>query len=774
MEETNLTTGLTTAQVQAQKQAGQLNQTPNNSTPVTMIISKNLCTLFNLINLVLAVLIFTTGSYANLLFLGPVVANFLIGTYQEVKAKKELDQMTFLNRQQVTTRRNRQEVPIFQDELVRGDLVYLKRGDQVPADALVRQTQQIEVDESNLTGESRAIAKQVGEQLLSGSIITGGQAWLQLTAVGSESFANQLAANARDQKHEVSQLLQIINRIIQLVTYTIIPLGLILFLTVYGRHHQLNSAILGTSASMLGMIPQGLVLLTSVALAVGTMHLSKHQVLVKSMTALESLARVDTLCLDKTGTITTGDLRLHEVISTAAISSDQLLIRAQKIMLATQEQNETAQAILKNCSFQLDLQQILSVVPFSSERKWLAANFVDQNYWALGAPTFLLTDPQELAQAQQYAQQGFRVLALVQASQEIQSHLTSGQLQGFLLINDEVRPTAQNTFSYLRTQGITLKVISGDDPQTVSKVAQQVKLPQAEQYVDMSEIGATTDFNDLVEKYTIFGRTLPNQKQELITALQNQKHKVAMTGDGVNDVLAMRQSDCGIAIAGNSDAAESAADFVLLNQDFDSLIEVLKEGRRVINNIERVAALYLIKTMYSAALTIFFILIHTSYPFYPAQMTPVNAITVGIPTLFLALQPDFRPPEGRFFRNVLQVALPAALEITALVMGIIACGRGFNWSFSQTSTLSVWVISLVSFAALWTTSRPWNRANVSLFLGLFLLNLTIFSWWGRFFKISAIFSPQLREPILILLLAFYPIFLIVRELIVRYVLRVKR
>ena len=307
-------TGLTTAQVQAQQAAGHVNSTATTSTPVSKIISKNLFTLFNLINLVIAGLIMYTGSYANLLFLGPVIANFIIGSYQEIKAKKQLDQLTFLNRQRVTVWRDNQRQQIFQDDLVLGDIICLRRGDQVPADGRVCQTEQLEIDESNLTGESVAIIKQIGDSVLSGSIVVGGQAEVELTAVGADSFANRLAKSARQQQHHVSQLLSIINRIIQVLTYIIIPLGLILFCSSYFKNHHLNQAILGTSASIIGMIPQGLVLLTSVALAVGTMHLGHKQVLVKSMTALEALARVDTLCLDKTGTITTGNLQLAKIV----------------------------------------------------------------------------------------------------------------------------------------------------------------------------------------------------------------------------------------------------------------------------------------------------------------------------------------------------------------------------------------------------------------------------------------------------------------------------
>ncbi|MCO6542434.1 MAG: HAD-IC family P-type ATPase [Lactobacillus sp.] len=773
MKATDVNTGLTDLQVQEQIKYGNTNQVANHSTSVTMILSKNLFTLFNFINLILAIIIFSTGSYENLFFLGPVVANFLIGSYQEIKAKKQLDRLTFLNRQTIQVLRNGQVQKIFQDELVLHDLIIVQRGDQLPADGVIRQSAQIEVDESNITGESNSISKKPTESVLSGSLVLSGQALVELTAVGANSFANKLAHDARQQTHNISQLMDIISRIIKILTYIIIPLGLILFAVTFYKHQNLNQAILGTSASIIGMIPQGLVLLTSVALAVGAMHLTRKKVLVKSLTALEALARVDTLCLDKTGTITTGNLQLSKIIP-SELDEKQILTISQQIMQATNEHNETAQAILTAQELNQDLPPIASIVAFSSARKWSAVNWSNGQHYAIGAPSFLLQDAQQIATAHSFAQQGYRVLAVIQSQQVITETISQPELLGFLLINDEVRSTATNTFEYLRQQGINIKVISGDDPATVQNIAQKVALPNSQKAIDMSTIDEHVDWQKIAAKYTIFGRTLPEQKQKLIQALQAQNHKVAMTGDGVNDVLAMRQSDCGIAIAGNSDAAENAADFVLLNKNFDSLINVLNEGRRVINNIERVAALYLIKTMYSVMLTILFIFLHTGYPFYPAQMTPINALTVGIPTFFLALRPDFSPPAGRFFRNVMQVALPAAIDITLVVTALVGYGHWQHLIFSQTSTLAVLTISLIGFAALWIIARPINRGTLLIFITLFALNLLIFTVWGKPFKILNIFQGSIWLDSLIILILFYPLYLISREIIVRYFLKNKK
>lgn len=773
MKATDVNTGLNDTQVKQQIKAGNINKISQNSTSITKILSKNLFTLFNFINLFLAVIIFSTGSYENLFFLGPVIANFLIGSYQEIKSKKRLDHITFLNRQKIQVLRNRQFQQIYQDELVLHDLIVIHRGDQIPADGIIRKSTQVEVDEANLTGESNSVSKKVSDPALSGSLVLSGSALVELTAVGTHSFANKLAHNARKQKHDVSQLMDIINRIICILTYIIIPLGLILFLVTFYKHHNINQAILGTSASIIGMIPQGLVLLTSVALAVGAMHLTHKNVLVKSLTALEALARVDTLCLDKTGTITTGNLQLAQIVPLQLDQSSILKI-CQEIMLATNEQNETAEAILKAAPYSSKLPEIVSIVAFSSARKWAAVNWQNGLNYALGAPSFLLNDQKQFAASQQYAKQGYRVLALVKSSQIITKSVIKPQLLGYILISDEIRTTAEDTFEYLRQQGIQIKVISGDDPTTVQNITQKIHLPNGKAALDMSTIGDHPDWKQLVKNYTVFGRTLPEQKQKLIRELQKNGHKVAMTGDGVNDVLAMRQSDCGIAIAGNSDAAENAADFVLLNKNFDSLIYVLNEGRRVINNIERVAALYLIKTMYSVLLTILFIFVHTGYPFYPAQMTPINALTVGIPTFFLALRPDFSPPAGRFFRNVMQVALPAAIDITLLVMAIVFYGHWCQLNFSQISTLAVLAISLIGFAALWVIMRPINRGTVIIFLILLVFNSLIFTIWGWPFKLLSLIKNPIGWDSLIILILFYPLYLISREIIVRYFLKNKK
>lgn len=762
MRTTNVNTGLTYNQVQQQVSYGNTNQvSQKNSTSMSTILANNAFTLFNFINLFIAILIFWTGSYMNLFFLLPVIANFLIGSYQEIKAKRELDRLTFLNRQKVYVLRDGKKQQIFQDELVLHDLIILSRGNQIPADGEVCQTSGIQVDESNLTGESNAVTKNIGDAVLSGSLVISGQALVELTAVGANSFANKLARSAKNQKHKASQLVDLINKIIKYLSYIIIPLGLILFIATFNKQHNINQAILGTSASIIGMIPQGLVLLTSVALAVGAMHLSRKNILVKSMTSLESLARIDTLCLDKTGTITTGNLKLHDVVSD---DPDTALSAARKITLATKETNETARAILADNQQELSSNDILSIVPFSSDRKWSAANFTNGQYLAMGAPNFILSDEHELAKARQYAQQGLRVIAVVQADIEITNTISHPQTLGLILISDELRPTAINNFAYLRQQSVTIKIISGDDPETVRNIAQQAKVNHAEQAIDMSTIGKNPDYQQLVNNYTVFGRTLPNQKRELIKALQKTGHKTGMVGDGVNDVLAMRQSDCAIAIAGNSDAAENAADFVFLNKSFDSIIFVLNEGRRVINNIEQVASMYLIKTIYSVMLTLLFIFINANYPFHPAQMTPVNALTVGIPTFFLALQPDFRPPEGKFFRNVLQIALPAATAITLMVIAIVFGGRLMNLNYAATSTLSVIAISLIDFTALGTVSRPWNRGKKVVFWSLFVASFLIFGFWGKPFGLLTFLGWPMFLYAAILLIVFYPIFIFCRKI----------
>lgn len=762
-EYTSLDSGLTAAQVDAKVKAGLTNvQIKKLSRPIPKILADNLFTLFNFLNLVIAILIFWTGSYRNLFFLGPVIANIIIGSYQEIRAKVTIDKISLVNAATFTVTRDGTEQEVDIADLVEDDIVSIKRGDTIPADGIVRYSNGLQTNESSITGEADTISKKVDDEVFSGSFAIAGQAKVQLTQVGQESFVSKISAAVGKEKRSVSVLMKIINNIIKILTYTIIPVGLMLFFRSFLKSGDISKAILGTSASVIGMIPEGLVLLTSVALATGAYNLTKRRILVRSLSAIETLARVDVLCLDKTGTITTGKLTVKKT-KTYGVSEQQVQAIAQKIVDATQETNATALAVraLKATPLSKDVKE---VIPFSSETKYSGFVADDNVRYIMGAPEFIIKNPtpEVTKTVEDAAEHGFRVIAILQEDPQ-------QTLLGLLMISDEVRKQAPDTFNYLRNQGIDLRIISGDNPVTVANVAAQAGIASGKNYIDMSTVTEKDDYHDLVKKYKIFGRVRPSQKADLIKAMQDNGLTVGMTGDGVNDVLAMRQSDCSIAIAGESDAAEASADFVLLNRNFDSMIFMLNEGRRVINNVERVASLFLIKTIYSVVLSIFFIILGTGYPFQPSQLTPINALTVGIPTFILALEPNYTPPAGRFMRNVMEIALPAAICNILLIMTISLLGNHLNFSYDTTSTLAVFAIGLIGYCALISISNPLivrKKVMIGISFALFVITF-IFS--GNTFGLQSILNWQYTYIYVALLLISWPLFMFMREVLGRRV-----
>ena len=760
---TSLDEGLTNQEVDSRVQRGLTNvQIKKLSRPIPKILADNLFTLFNFLNLVIAILIFWTGSYRNLFFLGPVVANIIIGSYQEIRAKITVDKISLVNSASFNVTRNSQLEKVDIADLVEDDIVTVKRGDTIPADGIIRSSNGLQTNESSITGEADTISKATDDEVFSGSFVVAGQAQIQLTQVGKESFVSKISSAVGKEKRSVSVLMKIINNIIKILTYTIIPIGLLLFFRTYSQNNNVAKSILGTSASVIGMIPEGLVLLTSVALATGAYNLSKRRILVRSLSAIETLARVDVLCLDKTGTITTGKLTVKKTISYQT-SEQNVQAIAQKIVEATQESNATALAVsaLNVKAFASDVKE---VIPFSSETKYSGFVAKDDTRYIMGAPEFIIKNSSsEMTNTiQQAAQKGFRVIAILKEA-------PTQEVLGLLLISDEVREQAPDTFNYLHNQGINLKIISGDNPVTVANVAAQAGIASGNDYIDMSQVDETKDYHELVKYYKIFGRVRPSQKSELIKAMQDNGLTVGMTGDGVNDVLAMRQSDCSVAIAGESDAAEAAADFVLLNRNFDSMIFMLNEGRRVINNVERVASLFLIKTIYSVVLSILFIILGTGYPFEPSQLTPINALTVGIPTFLLALEPNYTPPAGRFMHNVMEIALPAAICNIAFIVAISILGKHFNFSYEITSTLSVFTIGVIGFCALISIANPlYIRKQIMIGIA-FVLFIVTFIFSEKAFGLQSILNWHYTYLYIAIFLTAWPLFMFMREVLGRRV-----
>ncbi|MGF2384889.1 HAD-IC family P-type ATPase [Lentilactobacillus otakiensis] len=760
--------GLSDSQVQQQVRDGNQNTGEESLTrSVSDILRDNTFTLFNLINVVLGALVFYTGSYKNLLFLGIAFFNTAIGIIQEIRSKRQVDKMVLLAEGKINVLRNGQEMQIRSEDIVLGDIIQLGRGDQIPVDGVVVRSRGIEVDESPITGESETISKNIGDVLTSGTYLVGGSGKMRVTKVGSDTFVNHLSSEAKQGEDTSSILLNTINRIIKVLTYVIIPLGIILFVAKLYGGTGINRAILGSAAAMIGMIPEGLVLLTSMTLAVSAMHLARKKTLVRDLPAIETLARVDVICLDKTGTITSGDLKFVKAIPMMAdVPAEEVEKVVAGITYGTGDSNETANAI-KDAIDDPEL-KTEKIIPFSSDRKWSGVGLSDGHDYVFGAPQFIFEhlDADVQAEITKNAKKGYRVLAVAQVDNlDPRKALQTPKLIGLVLISDVIRPNAANTFQYFHNQDVTIKVISGDDPTTVSTIAQQAGVQNAQNSIDMTTVKDDDNFGEIAAQNTVFGRVTPDQKKRLIAGLQERKHTVAMTGDGVNDLLALRQADCGIAMASGSESTKSIADFVLINSNFDAMIDVLKEGRRVINNIERVASMYLIKTMYSVALSFIFVFFAMGYPFEPIQLTPITSLMVGIPSFFLALEPNFHKITNQFMKQVLIISTPAAICIVGYVMLIEVIGLFFGLKYEFTSTLCVLLTGAICWLALVMVSRPLNRLKIGLDILVLVAFLAIIIFFNNIFSLVSFFDKDIWLYAIPLIATAYPLYMFMQGVI---------
>ncbi|MHA8110542.1 HAD-IC family P-type ATPase [Lactobacillaceae bacterium Melli_B4] len=756
-QKVNANKGLTADQVQAKTAADEVNHSPKTLTKsVWQIIKINTFTLFNFINIVLAAFVIYTGSYKNLLFLVVAIVNTVIGSFQEIRSKRQIDKMTLLSRDQSIVIRDGKPVEIDPNQIVVGDVIELKRGSQVPVDGIVLTTSALEVDESQITGESDSISKQAGDEITSASSIVSGSARMVAVKVGPSSFVNQISAVARDDGDSNGKMLQLINKIIKILTFIIIPLSIILFTSKMLHGNDVNNSILGTVAAATGMIPEGLVLLSSMTLAVSAMKLARKRVLVRNLPVIETLARVNTICLDKTGTITSGELKFEKVIPFGNQSTSELETIVGATVHSIDDDNETAMALKTACAnpgWHAD-----EIHPFSSARKWSGATF-DSGSYLVGAPQFIVDhlsdEHRELVR--KYASQGHRVLAIAHADKLDEDRPINAKLLGLILIADVIRPNAESTLSFFASQDVDINVISGDDPVTVSSIAQRVKIKNADKYIDMSTVGDDPDYDQLVRDYTVFGRVTPNQKRSLIKGYQDNGRTVAMTGDGVNDMPALKQSDCGIVMASGSESAKSIANFVLIDSNFDAMIDVLKEGRRVINNIGSVASLYLIKTIYSLVLTVLFIFATHDYPFLPIQLTPISTFMIGIPSFVLAFEPNYQRVTNQFSTKIIQIAGPTAFSIVFYVLAIILAAREWPMTYMQTSTLSVLATGVCCWIALILVSRPLNRFKSTVVAVTGLIFLFTFIVVGNFFSLVSIFVSPLWVFALLIIITAYPV-----------------
>jgi cation-transporting ATPase E len=736
--------GLTASEVQRKIEDGQTNQVEENLLKSDKeIIKENTINIFNILNLVLALFVLLVGSPKNTLFFGVVVINTLIGIIQELRAKHTIDKLSVLAKTKAVVLRDRRLQQIDQEAIVLGDILYLRNGDQVPVDGNLLAGEGVEVDESLLTGEADRVQKTLQDKLFSGSFVTAGECFYQGTAVGKDNFAEQLTSEAKTKKTGNSELTKVLSRMIAVLTIVIIPVGLGLFYSQYQASASIKQAVLGTVAALVSMIPEGLMLLTSVAFAVGAANLARKKVLVQALPSIETLARVDVICLDKTGTITDGTLKFEQALL-EEVSENRVNTIMGALLHHLKDQNATATALRKAFPAVSDW-QAEKVIPFSSARKWSGVSFKNQGSFAFGAPEFIFKEMTAEMQSkiQPYLEEGQRVLVLVEYPGTLEEELVyEPRLLATLIISDNLRENAQATFGYFAKQDVQLKVISGDHPLTVSKIAQKAGIKNAEAFIDMSSLDEPIDYKALVTQTTVFGRVTPKQKQSLIQALKIN-HTVCMTGDGVNDVLALREADIGVAMANGSSAARAASDVILLDSDFARMQNVLNEGRRVINNIERVASMYLVKTIYSLVLAVIFMIIASPYPFEPVQLTPINALTVGIPSFFLALKPSYERIKGDFLNNILRVSLPGALTVVSAVMIIQLANVLFDLDYQATSTMSVFLTGCVGLLVLYKVSFPLDKKKIALITALSTAYLSCYLFFREFFDFDKLWNRNL-------------------------------
>ena len=707
----NYKKGLTKQQVHAMRRAGLINVAvkPPSKT-VKEIITSNVFTYFNFVFLVIAILLIAVKSYRDITFMPIIIANALIGIFQEMRAKTVLDKLTMLNAPTANVIREGQEISINAERLVQNDVVIFRAGNQIPADAIVL-FGEVAVNESLLTGEADEIHKIPGDELMSGSYIVSGECYAQLTKVGAESYISQLTLEAKKIKtKEQSEIIRSLNKIVTIAGIAIIPIGLAMFAQNFFLNHvDIQRSVQSAVASVIGMIPEGLFLLSSIALAVSAMKLAQKKVLLHDMKSIETLARVDVLCVDKTGTITDNTMSVDDVILLSKKYSRDELIKLLSDFAAAQSADNITMETMKKYFTKPTGRKATSISGFSSEFKYSGVNFEKESY-VLGAPEFVLGDDYGKYQKQieDYGGKGYRVLLFSQYDDSADGRKLTAKVTplALVLITNPIRESATETFSYFAAQGVAIKVISGDNPRTVSEVAKKAGIKGAEHYVDASMLDTDAKIDEAMRKYTVFGRVTPEQKCKFVKSMQADGKTVAMTGDGVNDVLALRDADCSVAMASGSDAAVQAAQVVLLESDFSRMPEVVAEGRRVVNNLERSGSLFLVKNVFSFITSVIAICFAITYPFIPAQISLVSAFTIGIPGFLLSQAPNHDLIKGSFVSNILKRAAPGGLTDMIVVMMMVILGGIFNISQLDVSTSCTFLLMVVGMMMVIRASKP--------------------------------------------------------------------
>lgn len=717
--------GLTKEEVRHRIRQGKVNyDTTTPSKSVKQIFIENTFTLFNFINIILGIAIIIVGSYKNLLFLGVVICNTLISTIQEVRAKRIVDKLSVISSSKAKVIRDGKEKEIHIDNIVLDDLIIYELGNQVVVDSKIVDGF-CEVNESFITGEAKTIYKKEGDTLLSGSFIVSGSVKAKVIHVGLDNYTSVISRDAKKMKKEInSEIMRSLNKIVKYVSIALVPIGILLLLRQFSIDgNTTQNAVTSVVAALIAMIPEGLILLVSTVLAISVLRLSKYNVLVQDLYSLETLARVDTLCLDKTGTITEGKMEVVDVIplnNHKAYEIDEVME-----MISTNLDDKNPTFIAINDKYGNDSKtKIIKKIPFSSERKYSGITLKNESY-IMGAPEFVLEkDFSSYKSKVEELSLESRVLILVKTDKMTNNELPKDkEVLAYILIRDKVRKEAASTINYFMENDVNIKVISGDSISTVSSIAESVGIKVVGAY-DARNIDDETDLNQIVEENNIFGRVKPDQKRMLISALKNSGHVVAMTGDGVNDVLALKESDCGVAMSDGADAARNVAELVLLDSNFDAMPRIVKEGRRTINNVERSATLFLSKTIYASLLALLFLFINYAYPFIPIQMTLINSLTIGIPAFILALEPNHDRVKGKFFINVVSKAIPSGLTTVVNILILVFVAGLLKFSNAQTSTIAVIITTYTALLLIYRISKPLNLLRKSLLVlltGIFLL-----------------------------------------------------
>lgn len=752
--------GLGHEQVRKMKRAGAINESvkpPSKS--VQEIVRSNVFTYFNFVFLIITIILICVRSWRDITFLPLIIANTLIGIFQEIRAKSVLDKLTMLNAPTARVVRDGKEQEIPAEKLVQNDVVVFRAGNQIPADAVVL-TGEVAVNEALLTGEADEIRKGKDGELMSGSFIVSGECTAQLTKVGAASYISQLTLQAKKLKNkEQSEIIRSLNKIVTIAGFLIIPIGSILFYQSFFMNHlSAQASVQSAVASVLGMIPEGLFLLSSIALAVSSMKLAQKKVLLHDMKSIETLARVNVLCVDKTGTITENTMAVSDFEPIGKVKKTDLDGLLSDFVGAQAADNATMGA-LKAFFSAPDGRTVVSVSGFTSQYKYSGVNFEDESY-VLGAPEFVLGSDYENYQEriEGYSHKGYRVLVFGKYDGIVEGKKLTRKFtpMGLIMLSNPIRENAVATFEFFNKQGVAIKVISGDNPVTVSEVAQKAKIKGAEKYVDASTLQTDESIAKAMREYTVFGRVTPEQKRKFIKAMQRDGKTVAMTGDGVNDVLALRDADCSVAMASGSEAAAQAAQLVLLESDFARMPDVVAEGRQVVNNLERSGSLFLVKNVFSLITSLIVIMFAIAYPLVPAQISLISAFTIGIPGFLLSQAPNHDLIRGSFVSNILKRATPGGLTDVVLVAAMVVLGVIFGLPEADISTACAVLIAAVGLAMVWEASKPIDWYKKTCFIACLVGLIFCYIFLNDFFGMSRI-SIQSAIILVALMAAAYPI-----------------